>query len=274
NGAPALLSFVDLLFVDPDVMKNAPTAAALVIGNEILSGKIRDANVPHLARELFSLGITLRRVIVCPDEVETIVDDLDALRRHHHWVFTSGGVGPTHDDVTIRSVARAFAVPIVRAPELEALLRDHFGSRLTDHHLRMAEVPEGAEMVAGSGARWPVMRMDNVFVLPGVPQIFRRKLAVIREYLDSGVSFVSRTVHTTSEEGDIASLLHDVVDAFPEVAVGSYPRWDDNGRYTLTITFDGRFPERVEQAVAKVRAALPADRLIEPPDTAATAEDE
>ncbi|RMH18514.1 MAG: competence/damage-inducible protein A [Acidobacteria bacterium] len=238
------------------------TAAALVIGNELLTGKIQDANVAVLGKTLFDLGILLRRVIVCPDEVETIARDLDELRRSHDYVFTSGGVGPTHDDVTIDAVAAAFGRRRVREPALEAILRRHFGDRLTEAHLRMAEVPEGAELVVDERTRWPTVLVGNVFVLPGVPKIFRRKLAAVRRRLGGGKPFVSRAVTTGSDEGELAELLLRLVREHPAVAIGSYPRWSDDG-YRLTVTFDGRQEGEVEAAVGALLAALPADQIVE-----------
>src|SRR5690606_18667646 len=145
----------------------ARTAAALIIGNEILTGKVREANVQRLAHELFRLGIAFRRVIVCPDDVDTIARDLRELREAHDLVFTSGGVGPTHDDLTLPAVARSFDRPLVRSPIIEGLIRGYWGERATEGHLRMADVPEGAELLSTGDVPWPVVCVENVFVLPG-----------------------------------------------------------------------------------------------------------
>jgi len=239
------------------------TAAALIIGNELLTGKVRDENVAVLAKALFDLGIAFERVVICPDVVEVIVDDLDALRRRYDYVFTSGGVGPTHDDVTVAAVARAFGQELTRSPEIEALLHEFFGSRLTPGYLRMAELPAGAALVRGSRGRWPLVRMENVFILPGLPEVFRRKLDVLGEHLGGDTPFVSRAVHTASDEGEIAALLERLARAHPAVAIGSYPRWGD-GAVRVAVTFDGRDPEAVDRAVAAFRGALPADQIVDP----------
>ena len=131
------------------------SAAALIIGNEILSGKIVDTNTTFLARMLFDLGIELRRVVVCPDEIDTIAADLSVLRATHDLVFTSGGVGPTHDDVTIEGVAASFDRPVVRSEAVENMIRHYYGDRATEAHFRMANMPEGAEMIRSSTAPWP-----------------------------------------------------------------------------------------------------------------------
>ncbi len=239
----------------------ARTAAALIIGNEILTGKVREANVQFLARELFRLGISLRRVIVCPDDVEVIAADLDALRRSHDLVFTSGGVGPTHDDVTLPAVARAFARPLVRSGVIEELIRGHWGERVTDGHLRMADVPEGAELHATDDVPWPVICIENVCVLPGVPEIFEIKLMMLRERIGSDVPFVSRALYTMCDEGEIAALLEGVARAHPGVEIGSYPRWRDP-TYRVKLTFDGRDAAAVDAALEECRAALPQGAVV------------
>ncbi|MCZ7681899.1 MAG: molybdopterin-binding protein [Sandaracinaceae bacterium] len=237
------------------------TAAALIIGNEILTGKVREANAQLLARELFKLGVALRRVIVCPDDVATIAADLNALRAAHDLVFTSGGVGPTHDDVTLPGVARAFDRPLERSPLIEGLIRGHWGGRVTEGHLRMADVPRGAELLATDAVPWPVIRVENVYVLAGVPEIFELKLAMLRDRIGQGTPFVSRALYTMCDEGEIAALLEEVARAYPDVEIGSYPRWRDP-TYRVKLTFDGVRPESVDAALEACRAALPAEAIV------------
>lgn len=237
------------------------TAAALVIGNEILTGKVQEANVAALATELFGLGIALRRVIVCPDDPEQIARDVNALRAGFDVVVTSGGVGPTHDDVTVPAIARAFGRAVVRDTTLVARLRAHFGERTTEGHLRMAELPEGAELVMTSPAGWPLLRVDNVWVLPGVPDIFRARLPLLRERLGGGAPFHTRAVYTRADEGDIAALLERIEGEHPGVSVGSYPRLGDP-EYSVKITFDGRELEAVRRALLSCVAALPPGQVV------------
>jgi molybdenum cofactor synthesis domain-containing protein len=232
------------------------TAAALVIGNEILTGKVQEANVAALATELFALGIALRRVIVCPDDPEQIAHDVNALRARFDVVVTSGGVGPTHDDVTVPAIARAFGRAVVRDATLVARLRAHFGERTTEGHLRMAELPEGAELVMTSPSGWPLLRVDNVWVLPGVPDIFRARLPLLRERLGADAPFHTRAVYTRADEGDLAALLERIEAEHPGVAVGSYPRLGDP-EYSVKITFDGRELTAVRRALTACVAALP-----------------
>jgi molybdenum cofactor synthesis domain-containing protein len=225
----------------------AKTAAALVIGNEILSGKVEEANVAVLARTLRSLGIALTRVVVIPDEVETIAREVRLLSKAHDWLFTSGGVGPTHDDVTIEAVAMAFGVPVVTSTLMESMLKDHYQERCTPGHLRMALVPEGAALEVTPEIRWPTVRIQNTWVMPGIPEVFRMKLPVVVARVGAGRAFVSRAVYTNMDEGHLKPLLDEVVAAFPDVDVGSYPKWMDPA-YKTKLTFDAQNEERVDAA--------------------------
>src|SRR5437870_9622369 len=159
----------------------ARTAGIILIGNEILSGKVVDANAVYLCREFRALGVDVRKISVIPDEVELIAREVREFQSSYDWVFTSGGVGPTHDDVTIEGVARALAVKVVRHERLVAILEGYYGDRLNDAHLKMAETPDGAELVGGAPLRFPTVVMKNVYILPGVPEIFRQKFEAIRE---------------------------------------------------------------------------------------------
>jgi molybdenum cofactor synthesis domain-containing protein len=236
------------------------TAAVLVIGDEILSGKVEEANVPVLARALRELGVELRRVVVVKDDMETIVREVQALAASHDWLFTSGGIGPTHDDVTIESVARAFGVPVVTNPVMERMLRDHYKERVTDGHLRMALVPSGATLETNEAVRWPTVRIKNTWIMPGIPEVFRMKIPVIVERLRAespAPAYVSLAVYTMMDEGDLKPLLDAVVARFPDVAVGSYPKWMDP-TYKTKLTFDGRDEVRARAARDAFVATLPA----------------
>ncbi|MDB4944001.1 MAG: Molybdopterin binding motif protein [Labilithrix sp.] len=232
------------------------TAAALVIGNELLSGKVEEANVHVLARTLRGLGVELRRVVIILDDIEEIAREVRALAKTHDWVFTSGGVGPTHDDVTVEGVARAFGVAAVEHPLLAQQLRDHYRERCTPGHLRMALVPEGASLEVNEEIRWPTIRYENVWLMPGVPEIFKAKLPVIVTAIGGGAGFVSRAVFTKMDEGDLKPLLDAIVARFPDVGVGSYPKWSD-ATYRTKLTFDGRDAVRVDEAKDAFVALLP-----------------
>jgi molybdenum cofactor synthesis domain-containing protein len=232
------------------------TAAALLIGNELLSGKIHEGNLVELARTLRAGGVRLCRVVMVPDEMVVIAREVRALSDAHDVVFTSGGVGPTHDDITLEAVAEAFGVRAVVHPEFEALLRNVYGARMTPGHLRMALVPEGAELVRHEETRWPTVLMRNVWVLPGVPEAFRMKLAVVRDRVRGPKPFLTREVLTNMDEPDLKPLLDRVVASHPEVDVGSYPKWFDS-RYKTKITFDTTDADKLEAAVGEFLSLLP-----------------
>src|SRR5215831_1282683 len=239
---------------------SAPTAAVLVIGDEILSGKFADENAAHLIRELRDLGVALRRIEVVPDVLADIADSVRALSSRYDHVFTSGGVGPTHDDVTIEAIAGAFGVRVVRHPILEELLRTHYGSRLEERNLRMAEVPEGAVMVPADSPSWPVTSFRNIYILPGVPSIFRRKFNAIRERFRVAPFFVRR-VYCMADEGVLAAFLDAIVADFPGVSVGSYPRYDATD-FRVLITLEGKDEGHVAAAALALVERLPANIVV------------
>lgn len=237
------------------------TAAALVIGNEILTGKIQETNVALLARELFAMGIELSRVVVCQDDIDTIAEDLEALRGRHDYVITSGGVGPTHDDVTLKAVARCFGRPMVRSPALEARIRELVTEEVTEGHLRMANVPQGARLINTDQVRWPTVVMENVFILPGLPKIFEMKLPVLREHLDASEPFRSKAVYTLCRETDLAGLLDRLAADHLEVSIGSYPVLGDYA-YNVRLTFDSQNEVAIERAIEALLAALPSEMIV------------
>lgn len=233
-----------------------PTAAILVIGNEILSGKVQDENARYLIGELRRLGVSLRRIEIVPDVVGEIAASVRALSARFDHLFTSGGVGPTHDDVTLEAVAAAFGMPVVRNTQLERLLRDGYGARLHERDLRMADLPAGARLEsgpAGPGASWPVVVVRNVWILPGVPSIFRRKFEAVRE-LFRAAPIHGRALYSRAGEGEIAGALDETVAAFPGVEIGSYPQSD--AAHRVKITFDGRDAADVDRALAFLAGRL------------------
>lgn len=236
------------------------TAALLLIGNELLSGKVQEANLAELAKLLRRLGVDFRRAVMVQDDVETIACEVKQLGSTHDWVFTSGGVGPTHDDVTIEAVAKAFGRKVVLDPTLEEQIRTHYGDRVREGHLRMALVPEGCALEVTEEVPWPVVRIENTWVLPGVPEAFRRKLEVIEKvWADvAGISapFLSRAVYVRLDEGELMPLLEKVVTLYPAISVGSYPKWFDPS-YKTKLTFDGKDADMLEEAFNAFLALLP-----------------
>lgn len=246
----------------PLVMTERKTAAALIIGNELLSGKIADQNVVVLARTLSDIGMRLSRVVVVRDDLPTITAEVRGLSETHDALFTSGGVGPTHDDLTIDGVAAAFDVEVEVHPELEALLRGHFGARITEGHLCMARAPKGARLVQSKELPWPTIVMENTWVLPGVPEIFAAKMPLVVTELGGATAAVSRVVHTNLDEGNLKPLLDKVVADHPEVEIGSYPQWR-HPVYKTQVTFDGADLVSVERAQTELERLLPEGALVE-----------
>ena len=238
----------------------AETAALVLVGNELLSGKVQERNLEPLAATLRALGIRLERAVVVGDERAVIAEEVRAASARHHVVFTSGGVGPTHDDVTLEGVADAFGEPLEQHPHLVALLRAVYGERCTSDHLLMARVPRGSELKESAEVRWPTVVMRNVWVMPGVPELFRTKLTIVREHLVGPVSIVSRALFTHMEETDLKPLLDRVVAEHRDVEIGSYPKWFDPS-YKTKVTFDGTRDAAVDAAHAALAALLPPDSI-------------
>lgn len=215
-----------------------PSAAIVVIGNEILSGKFPDENAPWLVRRFRELGVDLQRIATIPDTREAIAREVRHASEAHDHVVTSGGVGPTHDDVTYAGVAAALEVPLVRDAELEALLRARMGSRVNDAALRMCEVPAGASLLRGEGLHWPVVLARNVLVLPGVPAMFRARFdAVAGRYVGTPVH--TDRIVTHAGETQIADTLSEAAARWPQVAIGSYPRFEVEP-HVVIVTLESR----------------------------------
>lgn len=238
------------------------SAAILLIGNELLSGKIRDENASWAARRLRVLGVDLRRVVTVPDVQADIVEEIRRTSPRVDYLFTSGGVGPTHDDITIAAVAAAFDVPLRLDPELDVLIQGHFGDRCTDAHRRMAEVPVGVRLEWGGALRWPVYVMQNVFILPGVPSLFRTKFDAVAGTLETGTFWLRSIYLNHMDEGRIAELLRGVEDAQP-VSIGSYPRFGAPGEWRIRLTVEAREPAPVNASIDLLLAGLEAASVIE-----------
>jgi molybdenum cofactor synthesis domain-containing protein len=209
------------------------TAALAVIGDEILSGRTQDKNVAQLATWLNVQGIRLAEVRIVPDVTERIVEAVNTLRASHDYLFTTGGIGPTHDDITVDAIAAAFEVPVVVHPEARAILEDYYRGRpggLNEARLRMARVPEGAELIANPSSGAPGVRIGNVYILAGVPHIAASMMDALTGTLEGGRPVVSVTVGARAPESEVADLLRETEQAHPGVAIGSYPFFKD-GQY-------------------------------------------
>jgi FAD synthetase len=238
----------------------AKTAGIVLIGNEILSGKITDANASYLCKELRALGVEVRKISVIPDEVELIAAEVREFSRSHDVVFTSGGVGPTHDDVTMEGVARAIGTRVIRHPQLVRLLEGYYKGQLNDARLRLAEVPEGAELVSDGALMFPAVSVRNIYILPGVPEIFRQKFDMLRERFRES-PFHLTSVFVSIGEGMLADHLNALVARHPELMLGSYPEFS-NPEYKVKVTLESKDRGLMERAVEELLAALPPGALV------------
>jgi molybdenum cofactor synthesis domain-containing protein len=233
------------------------TAAILVIGDEILSGRTKDKNIGYIAEYLTAIGIDPREVRVVPDVEADIVAAVNALRRRYDYVFTTGGIGPTHDDITADSIAAAFGVPIDVDPRAVALLEERFArtdTQMNAARLRMARIPQGAELVANTVSGAPGFRIGNVIVMAGVPAIMQAMLDDIAPKLRTGTKMLSESIRGDVKEGDVGTELGEVAAAFPDATIGSYPFFDEKRGPNTNIVVRSRDP----RTLAAVRAAVEA----------------
>jgi molybdenum cofactor synthesis domain-containing protein len=235
------------------------TAAVLVIGDEILSGRTKDKNIGYIAEYLTALGIDLMEVRVVGDQEAAIVAAINALRARYTYVFTTGGIGPTHDDITAESIAKAFGVAIDYDPRAVKILKDRLaqtGAELNEARLRMTRIPAGADLVLNPVSAAPGFWLGNVIVLAGVPSIMQAMLDGVASKLKTGVRMLSETVRADAREGDIGSPLGEIAKAHPEVAIGSYPFFDDARGPNTNVVLRARDPQKLKAAKAAVDAML------------------
>jgi molybdenum cofactor synthesis domain-containing protein len=230
-------------------------AGIIVIGNEILSGKVVDTNSPFLARELRAVGVTLLRILTIPDELDEIAVAVAEFHVKYDIVFTSGGVGPTHDDVTMEGVARGLKRKVIRHPAIEGRLRDFYKDKINEARLKMSEVPEGSELIVDGRLGFPTIKCENIYILPGIPEILEQKFQALRERFTASPYFL-RVVFTSEGEGAIAEHLNATMAAFPELMLGSYPKIGDP-EYAVKLTLESKDREYVERALAHLLGLLP-----------------
>lgn len=237
-----------------------PTAAILVIGNEVLSGRVADVNVSNIARRLADVGINLGEVRMVRDDEAAIVEAVQALRSAYTYVFTTGGIGPTHDDITIASIAKAFGVAVVRNVEIEQKLRDYYGSRLTAAALRMADYPAGARIVPHGQDFAPSCMMENVAVLAGQPRIMGIMLEATLPLLQTGTPLYTRQLDVWGLESHLAAALESIQNRYPSIDIGSYP-YRVEGRPGTALVCRGEDARIVEESFAAVQALVQTEGL-------------
>jgi molybdenum cofactor synthesis domain-containing protein len=232
------------------------SAAILVIGDEVLSGRTKDKNSGYIAEYLTNIGVDVREVRVVPDIEAEIVTALNALRQRYTYVFTTGGIGPTHDDITADCVAKAFGVSIDVDPRARALLLTRIAEKdLNEARLRMARIPAGADLILNKVSAAPGFRIGNVHVMAGVPTIMQAMLDEVAPTLKTGVKMLSESVRADLREGDIGTPLGLIAKAHPDVMIGSYP-FQDEGRPNTNVVVRSRDPQKLAAAKAAVEAML------------------
>jgi molybdenum cofactor synthesis domain-containing protein len=237
--------------------ETAPTAAVLLIGNELLSGRTKDRNLGYIADYLTAIGIDLMEARVVADIEAEIVEAVNALRRRYSYVFTTGGIGPTHDDITADAMAKAFGVEISHHAEASEILIKFFaeiGREANEARMRMARVPHGSTLIYNKVSKAPGFRFENVFVMAGVPKVMQAMMDEIAPQLARGTPILSRTIRFEGGEGDIAQALNDIQNRYPKLSIGSYPFESERG-FNTNLVLRGRDAEMLGRATEEVRAA-------------------
>ena len=235
------------------------TAAVLVIGDEILSGRTKDKNIGYIAEYLTGIGIDLKEVRVVADDEAAIIEAVNALRARCDYVFTTGGIGPTHDDITAECVAKAFGVAIRHDPRAVKILSERLaqtGSEMNEARMRMTRIPDGAELVHNKVSAAPGFWLGNVIVMAGVPSIMQVMLDEVAPKLKTGVRMLSDTVRADAREGDIGTPLGAIAKAHPEVSIGSYPFFDETRGPNTNVVLRSRDQAKLSAAKAEVEAML------------------
>jgi molybdenum cofactor synthesis domain-containing protein len=239
--------------------KGLVTAGLLVIGDEILSGRTKDKNIGYIAEYLTGIGVDLVEVRVVADDEAAIVSALNEMRSRYSYVFTTGGIGPTHDDITAECVAKAFGVPIDHDPRAVAIMKERLaqtGAELNEARMRMTRIPKGAELVLNKVSAAPGFWLGNVIVMAGVPSIMQVMLDEVAPKLKTGIRMLSETVRADAREGDIGTPLGDIAKAHPEVAIGSYPFFDEQHGPNTNVVLRARDQEKLTAARRAVEAML------------------
>ncbi len=235
------------------------SAALLVIGNEILSGKVRDTNSTYLAVELRKLGVDLERILTIPDIIEVIASETRVMSDAYDFVFTSGGIGPTHDDLTMDGVASAFDLDIVLNQSMVDRMARHSKSPINEAMKKMALIPKGADVLDVGGLWFPVVVVNNVHILPGIPELFEKKFDSIRDRF-SGVPFQVSKIYVRENESEIAEILNTLLREFPELMLGSYPKINEED-FRVLLTLESRDPDYLKRATETLLSRLPTDAI-------------
>jgi molybdenum cofactor synthesis domain-containing protein len=236
-------------------MTMSKSAGIVIIGNEILSGKTQDTNSYFLCVELRQLGVEVQKISTIPDDIHLIGQEVTDFSRSFDYVFTTGGVGPTHDDVTIEGIANGFGLKVVRHPDIETRMHQRLGPDINEARLRMANVPEGAALMPSEALFAPVIKIHNVFIFPGIPSLFQERFKAIKETFRDQPFFL-KVVYVKQGEGIIASVMNDLLLKYPQLLLGSYPVIDI-AEYKVKVTLESKDPEYLDRALQSFLSSLP-----------------
>jgi FAD synthetase len=235
------------------------TAGIVIIGNEVLSGKTQDINSHFFCTELRRLGVEVQKISTIQDEIELVGNEVAGFSQSYDYVFTSGGVGPTHDDVTIDGIAYGFGLKVVRHPDIERRMRQRLGDQVNDARLRMANVPEGAKLLATEAPFAPIVNIRNVYIFPGIPSILQQRFHAIKEIFRDAPYYL-KNVYVRYGEGIIAEMLNGLLVKFPQLMLGSYPVLDV-AEYKVKVTLESKDQSYLDQALQAFIASLPKDAV-------------
>ena len=235
------------------------TAGIVIIGNEVLSGKTQDINSHFFCTELRRLGVEVQKISTIQDEIELIGQEVATFSQRYDYVFTSGGVGPTHDDVTIDGIAHGFGLRVVRHPDIERRMRQRLGNQVNEARLRMANVPEGAKLLATEALFAPIVNIRNVYIFPGIPSILQERFHAIKEMFRD-TPYYLKNVYVRYGEGVIAEMLNELLVKFPKLMLGSYPVLDVP-EYKVKVTLESKDQSYLDQALQAFIASLPNDGI-------------
>lgn len=235
-------------------------AAIMIIGNEVLSGKVIEQNAAYLTKALRAIGVSVERIVVIPDQVHVIAAEIRSIRKHFGLIFSCGGIGPTHDDVTVQGLAKGLDCPVIRHPDLLQTLKKVYGPNLSEAQIRMADVPNGTQFIYSEGLRVPVLKFEQIYIFPGIPELVVKKFEVIKE------RFREQPFHLTKmfldqREGVIAHHLEETLRQYPKLLLGSYPILHDP-RHKIMLTLESKDSTYLQEASQCLLDLLPGGSVV------------
>jgi len=236
------------------------TAGIIIIGNEILSGKVQDLNSSYLCKELRLLGVEVRQIVTIPDICEIIAKTAVDFSERYSWVFTSGGIGPTHDDITVASIADGFGEDLFESPQIIKIIKSYHGKNMTDAHRRMAMIPKGAKLIETLEGRPPQLQFKNIFIFPGIPEFLKSRFSNIKESFRT-TPIVLKEIFLNADEGKIAGMLDSTLEAYPKLMLGSYPRVSGVD-FKVKLTLECRDSAYLDEAYKFLYELLPKEYII------------